>query len=117
VNKTCYFCEKENCKNCKPFCSTFGYAYVICDNCNGFTPNADWIEYERLLEIEKLYGEEYEEYKKQEAKSPEQKQKEALEFKKLFFGKSLLPIDRKRRTITINGKKHKISELTKLKSL
>jgi hypothetical protein len=48
MNKTCYFCEKENCKNCKPFCSTFGYAYVICDNCNGFTPNADWLYIEQL---------------------------------------------------------------------
>lgn len=48
ISKTCYFCEKENCKNCKPFCSTFGYAYVICDNCNGFTPNADWLYIEGL---------------------------------------------------------------------
>jgi hypothetical protein len=82
-----------------------------------FIPNDEWKEIERLLEIEKLYGEEYEEYKKEEAKSPEQKQKEAKELHDLFYGKPTLPSFRKNRTIRINGVKYKIKDLSKLKSL
>jgi hypothetical protein len=48
MNKTCYFCCKENCKKCKPFRSSFEYAYVGADLCDNFTPNTDWLEYERL---------------------------------------------------------------------
>lgn len=63
MTKTCYFCKKENCKNCKPFCSTFGYAYVICDNCNGFTPNADWLYIEGLQKENESLKKENEELK------------------------------------------------------
>lgn len=120
VEQTCYFCENYYSEDF--LCEVFDAAYINyreSDNsaCEKFIPNADWLEYERLLEIEKLYGEEYEEYKKEEAKSPEQKQKEAKELHDLFYGKPTLPSFRKNRTIRINGVKYKIKDLSKLKSL
>lgn len=120
MKKTCYFCNKLNPYECKKHKDVKylpnQYFYNV-DNCEDFKPTDDWNEYERLLEIEKIFGEEYEEYKKQEAKSPEQKQKEAKELHDLFYGKPTLPSFRKNRTIRINGVKYKIKDLSKLKSL
>ena len=78
MNKTCYFCCKENCKKCPPFRSTFGYAHVGSELCTQFTPNADWLEYEgllqRIIELEigeKLMEKEYESLKKELAELTE----------------------------------------------
>ncbi|MFA5434236.1 MAG: hypothetical protein WC319_15430 [Candidatus Paceibacterota bacterium] len=81
MDRTCYFCEKLSPYDCKKHLDVSylpnQYEYEA-RKCDTFTPNADWLEYEgllqRIIELEigeKLMEKEYESLKKELAELTE----------------------------------------------
>jgi hypothetical protein len=113
MDRTCYFCEKLSPYDCKKHLDVSylpnQYEYEA-RKCDTFTPNADWLEYERYLdEAHKMRNKVY-----QQIRNIQQLQKENEELKKVvafYEGKEIELIPLKDCTGTIKSSTYKFDAL------